>query len=317
MNQNELLHAKLPIEAWTDHTDFIQVIPPQPFSFAANFGYLARSSNECMFQIQDGAIVRLIPVENDYVLAAVTEGVDGSVKIEFPASAAPPQQSVRRLAASYVWDWFDLAADLDPFYDMGGRDPLLKSVIQRFYGLRNIGIADLFEALSWGIMGQQINLAFAYTLKRRFVESFGQHVEWNGSKYWLFPVPEVVAELSITDLTPLQLTVKKAEYLIGVAKLMTEGALSKSKLLDHGDFHAAEQELTRIRGIGPWTANYVLMRCLRFPAAFPIDDVGLHNAIKHLLKLDAKPSVESIRELSSGWGEWKSYAAFYLWRTLY
>ena len=77
----------------------------------------------------------------------------------------------------------------------------------------------------------------------------------------------------------------------------------------------AEKLLVRIRGIGPWTANYVLMRCLRFPTAFPIDDVGLHNVIKLLTGSETKPT--KIKEYATTWTNWESYATFYLWRTLY
>ena len=84
-----------------------------------------------------------------------------------------------------------------------------------------------------------------------------------------------------------------------------------------GDFKEAEKMLVKIRGIGPWTANYVLMRCLRFPNAFPIADVGLHNAIKHLTGTEEKPTIEEIWKLAAPWTGWESYATFYLWRFLY
>jgi DNA-3-methyladenine glycosylase II len=200
---------------------------------------------------------------------------------------------------------------------MGKADPLLNMPVEDFYGLRLIGIPDLFEALCWGVLGQQINLGFAYTLKRQFVEKFGDSIEWNGIKYWIFPPYERIAHLTPNDLADIKMTVKKSEYIIGIAKLMVSGELSKEKLLGTGNFKEAEKSLIKIRGVGPWTANYVLMRCLRFPIAFPIDDVGLINAIKTLLKMDRKPTKEEILALSIPWANWESYATFYLWRTLY
>ncbi len=88
-------------------------------------------------------------------------------------------------------------------------------------------------------------------------------------------------------------------------------------LLAAGGHREAEKLLVGSRGIGPWTANYVLLRCLRFPTALPIEDVGLHNAIKLLLGMDRKPTVEEIREPAKPWAGWESYATFYLWRALY
>ncbi|TNF64297.1 DNA-3-methyladenine glycosylase, partial [Streptococcus salivarius] len=78
-----------------------------------------------------------------------------------------------------------------------------------------------------------------------------------------------------------KMTVKKSEYIIGIARLMACGELSKEQLMKM-NFKEAEKSLIKIRGIGPWTANYVLMRCLMFQTAFPIDDVGLINSIKTL-----------------------------------
>lgn len=180
-----------------------------------------------------------------------------------------------------------------------------------------MGIPELFEALAWGILGQQINLGYGYTLKRRLVEKYGTYIEWNGSKYWTFPAPEDIAKLHVEDLFELKMTVKKCEYLIGVAQLFVNGVISKEKLLASENINDAEKTLVKIRGIGPWTANYVLMRCLRFPAAFPIDDVGLHNSIKLLLEMEQKPTKEEIRKYAAAWTNWESYATFYLWRLLY
>jgi DNA-3-methyladenine glycosylase II len=149
------------------------------------------------------------------------------------------------------------------------------------------------------------------------VEAFGKEVRRDDIACWLFPTPQDIASLSVSDIAALKMTTKKSEYLIGVARLLVDGEISKDKLLEAESFKDAEKMLVAIRGIGPWTANYVLMRCLRYPAAFPIDDVGLHNAIKSVLEMDKKPTVAHIRELSAGWANWEAYATFYLWRVLY
>ncbi|UNT57819.1 DNA-3-methyladenine glycosylase 2 family protein [Lysinibacillus capsici] len=236
--------------------------------------------------------------------------------VQFLNDSRPIEKWERQEIVTYIQEWFDLDNDLTPFYEMANTDPLLKIPAQKYSGLRVIGIPDLFEALCWGVLGQQINLAFAYTLKRQFVESFGDSIEWNGKKYWIFPPYERIAQLTPTDLAAIKMTVKKSEYIIGIARLMANGDLSKEQLKKM-DFKEAEKSLIKIRGIGPWTANYVLMRCLRFQTAFPIDDVGLINSIKSLRNMNRKPTKEEILELSEPWKNWESYATFYLWRVLY
>lgn len=232
-------------------------------------------------------------------------------------SGASASDSLTKAAVAYVREWFDLERDLAPFYQMAEGDSLLREPSRRFYGLRLLGIPDLFEALCWGILGQQINLTFAYTLKRRLVERYGASIVYNREIYWLFPEPENIAGLTVEELDPLRMTARKSEYLIDTAAAVASGEWSKKRLLAAGGLKEAERLLVSRRGIGPWTAHYVIMRCLRYPDAFPIDDVGLHNAIKLQTGLERKPTKPELLEMSAGWAGWEAYATFYLWRLLY
>ncbi|MCM3630706.1 DNA-3-methyladenine glycosylase [Paenibacillus glycanilyticus] len=296
----------------------LRIEVPEPFNYKETLSYLRRSSNEPLYQVEDDAVYRLIPMGADEEPAAVEIQASGNDELLVRFIGEPQVSEGRqRKAEAYIRDWFDFGTDLLPFYEMARLDPLLVQTIDRLYGLRNIGIPDLFEALCWGIIGQQINLTFAYKLKRRFVEAYGRSVEREGRTFWEFPVPEVIAALQPEDMASMQMSVKKSEYLIGVAKLMADGALDKQRLLELGDTGVIEKQLTSIRGIGPWTAHYALMRCLRLPDAFPIADVGLHNSIKALTGSSSKPAISEIKRMAEGWKGWEAYATFYLWRMLY
>lgn len=300
----------------TMNEDIIIELPVE-FDMKANLGYLKRNNKECMYEIENEVITRVIALGETRALVQITETDNNQMVVHFLTGAGPNEHWQRDEVVSYVREWFDLDNDLTQFYSMAKIDLLLKMPTEEFYGLRLIGIPDLFEALCWGVLGQQINLGFAYTLKKQFVEKFGDSIEWKGKKYWIFPSYERIAQLTPTDLADIKMTVKKSEYIIGIAGLMASGALSKEKLISMDNFKAVEKSLINIRGIGPWTANYVLMRCLRFPSAFPIDDVGLINAIKTLSNLDSKPTKDEILALAIPWKNWESYATFYLWRVLY
>ncbi|MBB4824582.1 DNA-3-methyladenine glycosylase II [Sporosarcina luteola] len=293
----------------------LRISVPKEFSFEQNIKYLSDSGNECMYEVEENHIRRALSFSGEEpVFIDITDaGTDGLLVHVYGATNDETLRNVTR----YVSDWFDLETDLQPFYSMAQKDRYLQRAIQQFYGLRNMGIPDFFEAISWGIIGQQINLAFAFTLKRRFVETYGTFIEWRGRRYWIYPTPETIAGLTVDELMPLQMTQRKSEYLIGVARLIVEGKLSKEVVQATGSYKEAEKQLTSVRGIGPWTANYVLMRCLRSPNAFPLADVGLQNAIKYLDNLDEKPSREDILRLAVPWADWESYATFYLWRFLY
>lgn len=301
----------------SDDNDELMLFVPKEFNFAENINYLARSRNECLYHIDNNTVSKAVQIGDETLIIEVRSVDENYLSIRFMGENKPTSTGIREEVASYVREWFDIDRDLRPFYSMAKEDPLLGPALDSFYGLRIIGIHDLFEALCWGILGQQINLSFAYTLKRRLVEKYGRSICHDGVTYWVFPSPEDIASLSPTELESLRMTKKKAEYIIGVAGLMVQGKLTKDMLIANGSHQQAEKTLVKIRGIGPWTANYVLMRCLRYPCAFPIDDVGLHNAIKQRLGKHLKPDKEEILKLAVNWKGWESYATFYLWRFLY
>lgn len=301
---------------WHEVKNGIVITLPEQFNMNANLGYLSREQNECMYEIENDSITKVITIGEIRSLVQINFINNKQMLVQFLNESKPIERWKCEEIVKFMDEWFDLNNDLTAFYEMAKADPLLKVPARNFYGLRVIGIPDLFEALCWGVLGQQINLAFAYILKRQFVEKFGDFIEWNGNKYWVFPSYERIAQLTPSDLADIKMTVKKSEYIIGIAKLMASEELSKEKLMKM-DFKDAEKSLIKIRGIGPWTANYVLMRCLRFQTAFPIDDVGLINSIKLLQNMNRKPTKDEITELSIPWKNWESYATFYLWRVLY
>lgn len=299
---------------WIDAKVSIELSTPKDFHFDECLMFLGRSDKEILHQINGEAVYKLIKVHDELVLCKISFS-ECAIKVDFPMTV--PSKVAREKVGKFVSEWFDLDKDLGGFYQMANNDKIIKNVVEKYKGLRIIGIPDLFEALVWAIIGQQINLTFAYTLKKRFVEQFGESITFEDKQFWLFPSYEKIAALTVEDLKQLQFTTRKAEYTIGIAKEMAEGKLSKEQLLKKKDFEKIESLLRQIRGIGAWTAHYVIMKCLRYPSAFPISDVGLHNALKQQLGLERKPTIEEIEGYAAGWAGWQAYATFYLWRSLY
>jgi DNA-3-methyladenine glycosylase II len=297
---------------WTDHQTYIEILPPTEFNFEECLLFLNRSDQEVLHRIKDGYLYKLIKVKQELILCKIGWMQD-SIVVDFPIS--PPPKTSREEVAAYIEEWFDLNQDLSGFYKMARQDRILQPLAEQYYGLRMLCMPDLFEALSWAIIGQQINLTFAYTLKKRFVEKFGEGLTFEGETFWLFPTFEKIATIDVDDLRELQFTLRKAEYIIGIAKQMANGNLNKEALLQN--YQQVKKTLMAIRGIGAWTADYVMMKCLHFPCALPIADVGLHNALKHLLGQERKPTVEEINQMFANWEGWQAYATFYLWRSLY
>lgn len=300
---------------WIDQGDHIQLQTPNEFNFHEIISFLNRTKNDPLNRIQEHTITKAVKFDDQPLLLQITANQDHNIKIR--CLNHTPTPATQHQIAHYIWNWFDLDTDLKPFYTMAKHDQLLKQLVDLYYGLRIIGIPDLFEAISWAITGQLINIQFAYSLKRSLVENFGEKITYQDQDYWLYPTPDIIAQLTVPDLRQLKFTNRKAEYIIGVAQLIKSGDLSKAKLLKTNSLSEMQKNLIKIRGIGKWTANYVIMKTLKNTAAFPIEDVGLHNAIKKQLHLEAKPTIEEIQKLAANWKGWEAYATFYLWRSLY
>ncbi|MBT8372551.1 MAG: DNA-3-methyladenine glycosylase 2 family protein [Desulfobacterales bacterium] len=287
---------------------------PKEFDFSQCLKFLARSAKEPCHLIEDNTLYKLLKFDSEAAVLKIWHHRDNSLCLNF-LTPLPPKP-IRDMAAKYVWNWFDLGIELKPFYRLAKNDAILKHITKDFFGLRMITIIDLFEAISWAIIGQQINLEFAYTLKKRLVQSFGEKFCFDKKVFYLFPTPQVISERTVGDLKRLQLTGRKSEYLIELALKMKDGGLTKKALLEKDGFGTIRTELMQLRGVGKWTAEYVCLRCLKDPAAFPVDDVGLQNAVMQQLGLSLKPTADEILRYSSRWDNWQAYAAFFLWRSL-
>jgi len=299
---------------WINHLDYLEIEPPKEFNFTECWTFLKRSNQEILHHIEADVLFKLLKVNGQLILCRISEQAH-KMKVEFPMDQ--PSANERESIVQYLTEWFDLETDLTCFYKMANKDNILQPLIEKYSGLRLIGIPDLFEALVWAIIGQQINLTFAYTLKKRFVEHFGKSVVFERKSFWIFPTPEKIAAIQVGDLRNLQFTQRKSEYIIDIAKSMANGQLTKELLRLKKDYEDMKKSLMAIRGIGAWTADYVLMKCLQERCAFPIADVGLHNALKMQLALERKPTIEEITCYANYWQGWQAYATFYLWRSLY
>lgn len=285
---------------------------PHEFSFELCLEFLKRSPKERLHTVEGIAVLKHLYIEDQSVLIRVS-GKTNRLMVEVLTDEV--SDSIINRIKLFVSEWFDLAADLKPFYTMVKKDALLGDLVKKYFGYRVVGQPDLYESLIWAALGQQINLTFAYTLKQRFVEQFGKSIEWMGNQFYRFPDYEVVAQLKPEDLLPLQFSKQKAIYTVGISQAFAEGRMSKEKL-EGLNLTQAKEELIKIKGIGNWTANYALMKTFRYPDAFPLEDAGVHNAIKNLKGLKAKPSLDQVRRIFKKYKGWEAYATLYLWKSL-
>ncbi len=285
---------------------------PTEFSFPLCLDFLRRSPKELLHHLTDESVIKALRIEKEIVVFKVTYEND-ALSISFLTQE--PSENIKHIISEYVREWFDLDTDLKPFYRLAEKDKLLKDLVTQYYGYRIVGQPDLFESLIWAVLGQQINLGFAYTLKQRFVQTFGEKLALGNQDFFLFPSPETVSIITPEQLFPLQFSKQKSHYTIAIAEAFSDGTLSKEKIKALPLLEAKNQ-LMKIKGIGNWTANYALMKTFHYPNAFPLEDAGLHNAIKNLRNLERKPTPEEVRKIFKKYSGWEAYATLYLWKSL-
>lgn len=285
---------------------------PVPFHQAGCLNYLGRSDKEILHRLDEARIHKLLLLHDEFYLIQLSFTKD---QLVFDCLNKDLSPSLTEAISMYIREWFDFETDLSAFYQEVAQDSIFRSLTQHMFGLRLIRVPDLFEAICWAIIGQQINLPFAYQIKKNLVEEYAESFQFDDKKYYLFPTPRAILDASEDRLRELKCSRQKIQYLKIVAAAILEGELSKPELLNLG-YEQARKQLISIKGIGNWSANYVLMRCLGFKQSFPIEDAGLHQAIRLHYQLDHKPSMDEVRHYTSDWASWQAYRTFYFWQSL-
>lgn len=197
---------------------------------------------------------------------------------------------------------FDLNADWTGIAQSLRTDPILAAHIQTNPGLRVPGCWNGFELAVRAILGQQVSVKGASTLAGRLVKEFGQLFSAPGSITHIFPSASALAG---GNLASIGLPKARAETIRAFARAVRDGKISFESVVDSEKFLAG---LCEIPGIGSWTAQYIAMRALGEPDAFPASDLGLLRAM----------NLTSPRELekhAEAWRPWRAYAAIHLWST--
>jgi AraC family transcriptional regulator, regulatory protein of adaptative response / DNA-3-methyladenine glycosylase II len=240
-------------------------------------------------------IIEVRPVASENYLLA---------KIQFPQVTALAQivERLRRV--------FDLGANPTAIAAHLATDRYLNPLVTNLSGLRVPGAWDGFELAVRAILGQQISVAAATTLASRLVTAYGEPLvagdtAWaDPSLKFVFPRPELLVGKDLTQLGIMKARARSIESL-AVTLVENPQALQGFQTLEE-----AVKQLCKFPGIGEWTANYIAMRFLREPDAFPTSDLGLLRAME---KREQPMTKARLAQLSEAWRPWRAYAAMYLW----
>lgn len=226
-----------------------------------------------------------------------------TLAMEFTHSLTPVLPAV----IGRVRDLFDLDARPDLIAAHLGKDERLAPLVKRSPGLRVPGAFDGFEMGVRAIIGQQVTVKAARTLACRFVDEFGEDFATPFAELnRLTPTAANVANAHVDDIGRLGIVGARARSIVALATAHASGELSLEHRVHH-DPRTAIARLAELPGIGQWTAHYIAMRALRWPDAFPKEDIAVR---KNLGGVTAKRA----EELSQPWRPWRAYAVLHIWR---
>jgi len=225
--------------------------------------------------------------------------------LEVPVAAAPLLFEI----VARIRRFLDLTADPEVIDAQLSSDPVLAALsVPR--GLRVPGAWDSFELAIRCILGQQVTVKSATTLSGRLVKAFGRKLDKPDGLGWIFPTPESIAGAPTKKIAAIGMPEARAAAIRGLARAVAEG---EPVLEPAAELEEALSRLTALQGIGEWSANYIAMRALREPDAFPAGDLGLRRALAD----DGRPmSARALARQAEGWRPWRAYAAIRLWTAL-
>lgn len=281
---------------------------PQDYRVDATLRDLGRDSHSLSARTQGRQHLTAWRVPSGPLLVVLTFE-DSGVQVR-PAAAFPLELADWLCLHHMTLRVLGLTHDPARFEAVVAAQPDLAPLLQR--GLRLPLVADLFDGVIWAVLGQQVTFSFAGRMRRRLIQGCGTEV---GGGLFAPPTPVAVIGVGTAGLQEIGLTRTRAALLLDLAGRIADGSLNL-ELLRTGLAPAALRALLDFPGIGPWTANYLLVRVLGFQDVLPVGDSALGAALQQFFNLPDRPGPQQTAALMTRFAPYRSLATFYFWQSL-
>ena len=263
---------------------------------------------------ENGIFRQVLDIQGTAVLTEVfSKGTTDEPELWFTINPDDTLSGTARTEVSnLISSMFNIHEDLSPFYRAMEKDVIMASLISRMRGVKSPTPPTVFEALVDSVIEQQISLKAAHSIENRLIRAFGIPLILKDQAYYSYPTPNTLAETTDSDFRSCGLTRRKGEYIRAISQQIVSASLDLENFRTYQDTEMIISELTKIRGIGRWTAELTVLRGLHRPDAFPADDIGVRRFIARFYMNDTNISAAQARSFAERWGPWKGYAAYYL-----
>jgi AraC family transcriptional regulator of adaptative response / DNA-3-methyladenine glycosylase II len=284
-------------------TSTLQLSYRPPYDWKGILGFLAARALKGVELVTERSYTRTVQLGEAKGWISVTQAkTRHALVMEFTHSLTPVLPGLLRRVRAL----FDLNARPDLIAKHLSRDARLEAAVRATPGMRVPGAFNGFEMGLRAILGQQVTVKAATTIACRFVAAFGEPIVTPFAELSrLTPVPSRIAGASVDDIARHGIIAARCRSIIALAAAQGSRALS----LDGGAHHNPDDSIGRLAelpGIGQWTAHYIAMRALRWPDAFPKEDIAVRNNLGGVTAKEAEA-------LSQPWRPWRSYAVMHVW----
>ena len=272
-----------------------------PFDFNLKMGFSAGGGKPTPAVFEGGVWRRAFRVEGRLVPVAASPA--GTVDAPILTVSVPREfRRVLREVARRVSLLLGADGDPRPLYDFMGRDPVLRVLKERLYGLGCAGrmSTTVYEGVVKAIIQQQVSIRVAEKVTGNLVEAFGDRVLYGGEAYYEFPTPQTLAEASLEGLRACGVSWRKAEYIREFSRAVSEGRFNPEEL-----YGKDPEEIVRIlsgfRGVGRWTAELVMVASMGMNVV-PADDLGVRKAVSEFYFNGELQDADTVRGVAKKWG---------------
>jgi DNA-3-methyladenine glycosylase II len=290
----------------------LETQPVAPFRLDLTVWALRRRPHNEIDRWDGSTYRRMVAIEDGPVALSVTQdGTQETLRLSALLAGRPADLPSERLARRALNELLGLHVDLAAFAAMAASDPWLGPLAARMRGLKPPRFPTVFEALVNGVACQQLSLDVGIHLLNRLTAERGRPVPEDPDGMRGFPGPEELASAEPGEFKRLGFSYAKARTIVAAAQAIAAGDLDLEGLEQLEDAAVIER-LTGMRGVGRWTAEYVLLRGLGRLHVFPGDDVGAHNKLRRLFNIDTDLDYDTVKRMVGCWFPYAGVVYFHL-----
>lgn len=289
----------------------LEPVPPFRLDFTV---WTLRRRPDNLVDRWDGKTYRRVLVSDSgepFEVAVTQPRASDAPRLQVSVHCAKQDEQLKRQVISALERLLGFNVSLDGFYRLAEDDNKLKSVANQFRGFKPPRYLSSFEALVNAISCQQLTLTMGVRLLNSLIETYGPAFQTDDGIFHAFPHPQDLANADIEDLRRMKFSYQKARYIAGLAQSIVQGELNLDEI-DSLDDQSAIEHLCGLKGVGRWTAEYILLRGLGRTHIFPADDVGARNHLQRWLSLPEKLNYAEVHRVLKPWQDYGGLVYFHL-----